>query len=1487
VSDQNSGKFDADLNERDVQALSSADEVTAFFARLGYDTNARTVQTPGNLGIGTEGTLRPIKRIELLADREGLFQVYLFELTSVTVGHTRALARAFRNRVGNFLLVLTSDYEQLDFVLLERFLPPAPPGGTIGERQVGIRPRTLTVERRNPGRRALRVLKRLTWTEADGFAQHDKLLAAYAVADWAEEHFNNRALFSDYYLLERLREFAEWREDPKPAYTALRKLYLSAAADHAGKSIGDLKKGLIEPALTALGFDARDARPTASHDTSDYRLFAPGGEQPVALLLAYPWARLLDGKDDQRDTDTASENPGAIVVSLLEKNEAPWVIVTNGRLWRLYARQTHSRATNYYELDAEELLSDTGAPVADVGEAFRYFWLLFRCRAFEKHLAQREGKSVDLSLLDRLLLESEDYARELGSRLKDRVFEDVFPHLAHGFVEHWCAKSGTRAVEQEQLDEIYQGTLTLLYRLLFLLYAEARDLFPVREVRGYWETSLTRLKREVAECAGEIDDEVEAKLKKAYRDDEYKLWERLERLFAVVDRGEAALNVPFYNGGLFLTQPEKDDDSPEGVAAQFLAAHRVADRDLARAIDLLSRTIDDKRHSLVSIDYKSLGVRQLGSIYEGLLEFKVRIATEKLAITKEKGRDVYAPFADLDDKAQARAERAGRMVKKGAVHLENDKRERKASGSYYTPDYIVEYIVEHAVGPVLTEKFETMRAKLRAAQSERNAFFNKQKALEAKGISPDHPAKAERIGRELVDELFDIKVLDPAMGSGHFLVEAVDFITDRMLTFLNAFPWNPVQAHLTETRDAILIEVEQQGVTLDPAKLTDVNLLKRHVLKRCIYGVDLNPMAVELAKVSLWLDCFTLGAPLSFLDHHLRCGNSLIGITEEQFEESQKGQLDLLSGSQYAGAKMAVGAMIEVGLLPDITPQQTRESRRHYSIAVEALAPVKRLFDVYTSQWFGNTPEKAGKGKQRFLRSPALDFLRDPLCEAWSGDPEKTKLPKHFEQIADTALNASGKYRFFHWELEFPEVFFGTRPGTVQVIERLEGAGFDAVIGNPPYDVLAEEELGYDISNELSFLEAEPVFMPAIRGKKNLYKLFICRGREVAASRGTLSYIVPMALLGDDQAAGVRRSMLLETQMLAVEAFPQKDNSLDRVFSEAKLSTALFVCRSGAGVAPFVVRTHLGRQIEPASPSVRLTSADILRFDGDNVSILTCSQRDWDIASRIVASPRVTRLGDYCHAYQGEVNETTDGKRGFVSYKTKDGPEILRGAHIGLYALREASQGEAIYLREAKFLEGKPDSAKARHHEQPRIGWQESSAQNNFRRVIAAPIPAKRFCNHKINYVPGLEMKLDYDMVLALLNSVIYDWFFRLSSTSASVSHYQIIKLPAPTIVDGPKISGWRELMNKDHWERLREILMNAFAVPGEMPSETAAAITALSRRIQEIEARRVLKHRADRSRLAEESQPLQDVIDSILFRCYGLSDEEGRYVTLRLREML
>jgi hypothetical protein len=266
--------IDIELVTSDVQALNGPDAIGAFFARLGYHTDTRTFQTPANLGMTADSTVRSIKRIELIADQEGLFQIYLFELASITVAHTRALARAFRNHAGNYLLVLARDYEHLDFVLLERYLPSGSANGsTLGQRQVSIRPHVLTIDRRKPSRVDLRVLRRLTWTEADAFAQYDKLLSAYAVADWSEEFFNNRALFSDYYLLERLPERPQWVEDPKPSYIRLRQLYQGAAARFAGTDREFLLRELMGPVLQALGFDVRPGKKLGSRVSEpDYRL---------------------------------------------------------------------------------------------------------------------------------------------------------------------------------------------------------------------------------------------------------------------------------------------------------------------------------------------------------------------------------------------------------------------------------------------------------------------------------------------------------------------------------------------------------------------------------------------------------------------------------------------------------------------------------------------------------------------------------------------------------------------------------------------------------------------------------------------------------------------------------------------------------------------------------------------------------------------------------------------------------------------------------------------------------------------------------------------------------------------------------------------------------------------------------------------------------------------------------------------------------------
>ncbi len=381
-----------------------------------------------------------------------------------------------------------------------------------------------------------------------------------------------------------------------------------------------------------------------------------------------------------------------------------------------------------------------------------------------------------------------------------------------------------------------------------------------------------------------------------------------------------------------------------------------------------------------------------------------------------------------------------------------------------------------------------------------------------------------------------------------------------------------------------------------------------------------------------------------------------------------------------------------------------------------------------------------------------------------------------------------------------------------------------------------------------------------------------------------------MPLLGDEQSVGVRKLLLTNYCLAAVEAFPQKDDPANRVFEDAKLSTCIFITAKKNEDAPFRARVHPGKTIEPASPSLLVRRSQVKLYDPENQPVVACSQEDWDLAVRIMGSGRMRRLGEFCTAYQGEVNETTDGKKGNVSYDPKDGPPILRGSNICLYVLRPASQGEAMYLRKDHYLDGKRPEAKAWHHKQRRIGIQESCPQNNFRRIIACLIPKGQFCNHKINYFPESACKLPLNVLLALLNSKLADWYFRLGSTNASVSHYQVYILPCPQFVtkqgDDRPVIEFAKILDRQQWDKAFSVLEPVLTEP-PFSSVVVDCLAGLTDRISTMESSRGDIARAERSALTPEAQPCQDLIDRILYRLAGLTDDEAQGLEKRLAQML
>ncbi len=1113
---------DVNLTPKNVSNLSSQDAIAAFFMELGYDTSRRSPLTADAIGL-TGDSANAVRQIEVLSeDDEGFMRVVFVQLRSLTAKSRNDLARVLGKANVDHLLVLTSDFSAIEFVLLHkrRREVRGPAKGTA----IQVVPLMVAVERKAPTTKELKTLRRFTWTSRDGLEQYDKLRSVFEAAAFTEEYFCNRALFADHYLITRLREESAWGDNPAPAFHAVRELLNDSRSRWLGSGEQIVREQLYQPLFELLGFGAKINKQSGDGQTKpDYLLTSKTGDGKTAAFV-YAWDRWLDGPDYNLDQETPDENPGACVVSALEEGVAEWIIVTNGRQWRLYSKSAHSRATNFYEVDLAEALLASGD--TDPNEAFRYWWLFFRSQAYDPRSDGQAG-----CWLDAIAEGSREYAKELGERLKDRVFVTIFPHLARGFLADRKQRLGIKQQPtDEELRDAFEATLTLLYRILFLLYAEARDLLPIREA-PYREESLRKVKEEIADKAGIAESESAERITKAYSATEHSFYDRLIRLCAAMDKGDPALNVPIYNGGLFITSPrasgegQGEGDTREQRIARFLAEHKVPDRYLALAIDRLARDPDDKTYSLVPIDYKSLEVRHLGSIYEGLLEFKLKVAEEDLATKKEKGKEKYIPISAAKPK---RGKTIAAEVRKGDVYLSNDKAERKASGSYYTPDPIVEYIVENTVGPVLDEKLEKLRPEFRKVRKTFDNEVDKATAFPVKKPSGDTWDAREFAGektytahKQLVEQLFDFRVLDPAMGSGHFLVEAVDFITDRLLAFLNQFPVNPVTFMLDRTRKNILEALGAQGVAVDPDKLTEVNLLKRHVLKRCIYGVDLNPMAVELAKVSLWLDAFTIGAPLSFLDHHLRCGNSLVGATFKDLEAATKGQL---FGIDYEPLLRAIRHVLHVNAMSDATAAEVKQSATEYGEARGQLEGYQIVLDLLVAKHFGepDAPELLARGGSELRLHNRHDLMRS------LADLNELAVVERVERIANQP-----HLRFFHWEVEFPEVFFGFADVNQRLLRHkneieLGASGFNAIVGNPPY--VRQEGLK----------EFKPYFkteFSSYNSGADLFAFFFDRASLLLAGGGYLAFITSGSWLKASFGGPLRKCLAARLSLISAIDF--------------------------------------------------------------------------------------------------------------------------------------------------------------------------------------------------------------------------------------------------------------------------------------------------------------------------------------------------------------
>jgi hypothetical protein len=885
-----------------------------------------------------------------------------------------------------------------------------------------------------------------------------------------------KTLFSNHYLETRLPDHPEWAEDPTSTFDAVRALWQRARAYGDKWNEAQTEEEFVKPVLDALGW-AYIVQPKAGSrgrvTRPDYALFAgkwskneaqpflrrddPFYSRALAIAEAKYWGRPLSQKDATgRNTWKRGSNPSHQMVSYLVGTRVPWGILTNGRAWRLYSREVSSTASEFYEVDLGlifDSLPDDAAPSPEQLDQFRRWWLFFRRDAFIPD-------ARDKTFIQRVHKGSGAYAREISDKLKELVFQQVVPEIAGEFVAFRVQQLGIQEETEETLKEVYAATLSLLYKLLFLLYAEARGLLPV-DNPGYREQSLTAL-------AGWAAERIDKELPLSEAVHATAQYDRLLALFHRVDQGDPSLGVPRYNGGLF------NPGTPEN---RFLEAHKLSDRTVARAVDILVRDAGQP------VDYAYISVRNLGAIYEGLLENRLTVSR----LPKS------------------------RKTSEVLVELVNDKGERKASGSYYTPDYIVEYIVQHTLAPVLDERQAQFEAAMDRCAELRRQLQHTDDTATVRLLR----AQLEQAERDAREAFLGVKVCDPAMGSGHFLVNAVDHLTDgiiqRMQDYHDGHPevlweWNPIQALIEAVRGQVLVEMMEQGIALDPEQLDDTALLTRLVMKRCIYGVDLNPLAVELAKLSLWLHSFTVGAPLSFLDHHLRWGNSLIGSdvrsVEGAIKATETGQFALFRGP-FAGLLDLTALMTEVAGQADATLADVRRSAEVFAQFQKELTPYKQALDLWVSQYFGN------KHAREFLT-----LYGDNVLPALKGSEA---VAPQYRAAIDQARELWQEKRFFHWDLEFPEVFVDLRKRDWE-----ENPGFDAVIGNPPWLGVRTGEFDPDL---LHWMRDQYV---AAVGQFDLAAIFLELGNRLTDKRGFLGFVVPKRIASNESYADLRKLVTIE-----------------------------------------------------------------------------------------------------------------------------------------------------------------------------------------------------------------------------------------------------------------------------------------------------------------------------------------------------------------------
>jgi hypothetical protein len=955
----------------------------------------------------------------------------------------------------------------------------------------------------------------------------------------------------------------------------------------------------VMPLLRLLGFTVSSRHEAAGEDW----LLATGG--PVVGV--FEWNAPLD-------------RAWRSVVLRAIAADVRWCFCCNGRALRIVdARQTWSR--DHLEIDLRALSA------AD--EAAALLW----------SVARADAMTAAPPVLDIAVAESARHGVEVCRALGDGVLHALGLLLA--------ALSSRQA--GHPLQATLEHSLTVVYRVLFLLFAEARGLVPMWHPVYRDRYSIDSIVTALAggrPCRG--------------------LWHAVQAISRMAYAGCSAgeLRVTAFNGRLFSpSQAAAFERMPldDRVMREAILAVSTVPPGTGRRIPAPART------SRARIAYRDLDVEQLGAVYERVLDYEPASSSRSPALIRTR---------DL----------------------------RRASGSFYTPRAVTSFLVRRTLAPLIANRT--------AAQ------------------------------------LLELRILDPAMGSGAFLVAACRYLAAAL-------------------EDALIDEGRWHPAEISPG---DRASLRREIASRCLYGVDLNPTAVQLARLSLWLATLAADRPLSFLDHHLVAGDSLVGAAPADLarqpargrDRRRRGEaLPLFDDDLTSGLDNAVRVRLRLALEPDDSAATVRDKERALSALHArgtALERWSRALDLWCAGWFWDGPR---------LDRATINDLVDNLLGQPSALPRSTAAP-----LLDASRSIGERCRFLHWPIAFPEVFDGA------------ARGFDAVVVNPPWDMVrgdsgddhVREERRRRARQTIDFVREAGIYHVDAQAHVNRYQLFVERALQLARPGGRIGLVLPGGIVGDAGAAPLRRHLF---EHAAVDSITGLDNRAAFFPIHRSLRFVLLTATCGARTQETACRfgiqdpADLDAEVKSRAPLV-LTRSLLSRLSGeDDLAIPElANEDDLRVVERI--SSRIPRLGDrdgWQVQFGRELN-ASDDRAAFTARSPRSMCRpVVEGKQLDPFRV-------SIDRCTLQLAAGAPQATRVPRR--ARLAYRDIASATNRVTLIAAIVPARAVTTHTLFCLRTPLPLAEQAVLCALLNSFVANYLVRLRvNTHVTVALVSRLWVPA------------------------------------------------------------------------------------------------------------